>query len=96
MESHRTTEPNEPESRLNGLGRFAAHLAHEINNPLAGISNAAVLLRTAVPPSHPQYQYLAIIEREVARIAEVTRQMCRSLGAETARPQQGCSGSEAA
>ena len=96
MDSHWPTEPNESDSRPGGLARFAAHLAREINNPLAGISNAAVLLRTAVPPSHPQYQYLAIIEREVARIAEVTRQMCRSLGADPARPVPGCSGSEAA
>lgn len=84
MDSHSGAEQFEPEIRPSGLSRFAAHLAHEINNPLAGISNAAVLLRQAVPPSHPQYQYLAIIEREVARIAEVTRQMCRCLGAEAA------------
>lgn len=88
--------PPEPENRTSGLGRFAAHLAHEINNPLAGISNAAALLRTVLPPTDPHYQYVAIIEREVARIAEVTRQMCRGLGAEPGPGGGASSGSAAA
>jgi PAS domain S-box-containing protein len=67
---------------LSTMGRLAARVAHEINNPLAGIQNSFLLLRDAIPPQHPHYAYVGAMEREIARIAGVTRQLY-----ETYRPE---------
>lgn len=58
---------------LTSMGRVAARVAHEINNPLAGIRSAFRLVKDAVPGDHPHYRYVGAIEREVERIATVTR-----------------------
>lgn len=68
---------------LTTMGRVAARVAHEINNPLAGIQNSFLLIKGAVPPSHPHFAYVGAIEREIDRIAAVTRQLY-----ETYRPEQ--------
>jgi signal transduction histidine kinase len=60
---------------LSSMGRVAARVAHEINNPLAGIRSAFSLIKDAVPPDHPHRHYVGAIEREVDRIASVTRQL---------------------
>jgi hypothetical protein len=60
---------------LSTMGRLAARIAHEINNPLAGIQNSFLLIKDAVPESHPYHAYVGAIEREIARIAAVTRQL---------------------
>ncbi len=60
---------------LTSMGQIAARVAHEINNPLAGIQNAFLLLRGAIPTDHPHYHFVGAIEREIARIAAVTRQL---------------------
>ena len=56
---------------LTTMGRIAARVAHEINNPLAGIQNSFLLLRDAIPADHPHYAYVGAIEREIRRIADV-------------------------
>ncbi len=60
---------------LTTMGRLAAHVAHEINNPLAGIQNSFLLIKDAIPDTHPHYSYVGAIEREMGRIARVTRQL---------------------
>ncbi len=60
---------------LSMMGRFAGKVAHEINNPLAGIQNAFLLIKDAVPESHPYFRFVGAIEREIDRIAAVTRQL---------------------
>jgi PAS domain S-box-containing protein len=60
---------------LSTMGRLAARVAHEINNPLAGIQNSFLLVKDAVPESHPHHAYVGAIEREIGRIAAVTRQL---------------------
>ena len=72
---------------LSSMGRLAARVAHEINNPLAGIQNSFLLLRDAIPQEHPYYPYVGALEREIGRIASVTRQLY-----ETYRPDSNGSG----
>ncbi|MFN2317973.1 MAG: PAS domain S-box protein, partial [Gemmatimonadales bacterium] len=72
---------------LTTMGRMAARVAHEINNPLAGIQSAFLLIRDAVPTDHPYHSYVGAIEREIERISQVTRQLY-----ETYRPEQDPSG----
>ncbi len=61
--------------KLAVTGRMAAQVAHEINNPLAGIKNSFRLIKDAVPEDHPNYDMVARIDREIDRIAHVVRQM---------------------
>jgi len=68
---------------LTTMGQLAARVAHDINNPLAGIQNAFLLVRGAIPDDHPHHPFVGAIEREIARIAAVTRQLY-----ETYRPDQ--------
>jgi two-component system sporulation sensor kinase C len=72
---------------LTTMGRVAARVAHEINNPLAGIQNSFLLIKGAIPVTHPHYAYVGAIEREIDRIAAVTRQLY-----ETYRPEQDLGG----
>ncbi|HNY26057.1 MAG TPA: PAS domain-containing sensor histidine kinase [Candidatus Sumerlaeota bacterium] len=56
-------------------GRMAARIAHEINNPLAGIKNSFQLLKGAISPDYRHYSYVPRIEKEIDRIASIVRQM---------------------
>ena len=81
LEGHDLTDRKRAEESLReigaltSMGQIAARVAHEINNPLAGIQNAFLLLRGAIPTDHPHYHFVGAIEREIARIAAVTRQL---------------------
>lgn len=58
---------------LRAISRLSGWVAHEINNPLAGIQNAFTLLKRQIPTAHPHYKYVGAIEREIARIAALTQ-----------------------
>ncbi|MDR3671049.1 MAG: ATP-binding protein [Holophaga sp.] len=61
--------------RISAKGQMAAYIAHEINNPLAGIKNAFALLEPAIPMDHPRRHYADLIKREIDRIAGIIRTM---------------------
>ena len=63
-----------------GMGRLAARIAHDINNPLAGIKSAFALVRDTIPTDVPEYEYVGLIEQEIERIARVVRQMYELYG----------------
>lgn len=60
--------------RLAVAGRMAAVLAHEINNPLAGVMDLLYLVRTREDVPHQALQYIDQAEGELNRIAHITRQ----------------------
>ncbi len=61
--------------KLAAMGRLAAGVAHEINNPIAGIKNAFTLVRQAVDPAHPSAEFVGMIDREIARVASIVQNM---------------------
>jgi signal transduction histidine kinase len=72
--------------RLSAKGQMAAYIAHEINNPLAGIKNAFALLEPAIPLEHPHRHYADLIKREIDRIAGIIRTMYHVYRAPSAEP----------
>lgn len=61
--------------RLQTLVEMSATLAHEIRNPLAGLSAQAELLAAQLPDGDPRGRYLDVITREVERINETITRM---------------------
>lgn len=59
--------------KLAAVGRLAASLAHEINNPLQAV--ALHLELAAEETSHPAQAELAIVRHELDRIAEIVRRL---------------------
>lgn len=59
--------------KLASVGRLAATVAHEINNPLESITNLVYLARESARQDSVR-QYLATAEEELARVAVLTRQ----------------------
>lgn len=61
--------------RLAALGKLAANVAHEINNPLAGIKNAFHILKNEAGRSKDEHGLIQLIDKEIERMAQVLRQM---------------------
>jgi PAS domain S-box-containing protein len=60
--------------KLASLGRMAATISHEINNPLEGVMNLLYLANTAQGLPETARQYLETASEELNRIAQITRQ----------------------
>jgi signal transduction histidine kinase len=62
--------------KLAVTGRLAASIAHEINNPLEGITNLLYLMRFEAT-TEPMRSYLQMAEQELARVTEITKHTLR-------------------
>jgi PAS domain S-box-containing protein len=60
--------------KLAAMGRVAGIIAHEINNPLAAITNIFFLLRNHPSLDEEARQCAALAEQELQRVSHITRQ----------------------
>lgn len=60
--------------RLAAMGRVAGIIAHEINNPLAAITNIFYLLKNHPSLDQEALSYAIMAERELERVSHITRQ----------------------
>jgi len=61
--------------RLAAIGEVAASLAHEVRNPLAGISGAVEVLRDDLAPDHPRREVIKEILGQIRRLDERVRDL---------------------
>ena len=57
------------------LGRMSAMIAHEIRNPLAGISAVSQVLEAKIEPNDPRRQYVSLILKEIDRVNKLVHDL---------------------
>jgi signal transduction histidine kinase len=61
--------------RMAAIGKVAARVAHEVNNPLAIIKTAVRIIRNQSPPANLMTESLQMIEEEISRIARIIQEL---------------------
>jgi signal transduction histidine kinase len=76
LEREQAHEALRKSEKLAVAGKLAASIAHEINNPLAAVTNLNYLIGTSGTIEEARH-YAGLAQRELARVAEITTQTLR-------------------
>jgi signal transduction histidine kinase len=76
-ERHRAEAALIQSEKLAAVGRLAASISHEINNPLESVTNLLYLIRQEDHMPDRALTYLGLAERELARVSEIAGQTLR-------------------
>ena len=57
--------------RLSALGALSAGIAHEIRNPLGGVSGAVEILDSMTTPDDERHEFVQIVKKEIGRISTI-------------------------
>jgi len=74
LERRRVEQQLFESEKLAAVGRLAASIAHEVNNPLEAIKNALYLMQTS-PDYDQNSRFLEIARKETERVSHIIRQM---------------------
>ncbi|HKW86320.1 MAG TPA: PAS domain S-box protein, partial [Nitrospiraceae bacterium] len=74
-ETKRLEQQIQNSEKLASVGKLAAGVAHEINNPLGGILNCLYNLRKGTVSPARQQEYLASMEDGLRRVQKIVRQL---------------------
>ena len=72
--------------KMAALGRLAATLAHEINNPLQAMQSHLELAMDFPLPSEERMQYLGVIRQEIGRLSDITQRVLNFARPAVAQP----------
>jgi two-component system NtrC family sensor kinase len=61
--------------KLIAIGRLAASVAHEVNNPLFSIGNCLTLLEDASSPNDPNRTFIRLAKSELSRMGQTVERM---------------------
>ena len=74
LERRRVEQQLFESEKLAAVGRLAASIAHEVNNPLEAIKNALYLMQSD-PGENKNIRFLDIARKETERVSHIIRQM---------------------
>jgi PAS domain S-box-containing protein len=74
LERRRVEQQLFESEKLAAVGRLAASIAHEVNNPLEAIKNALYLMQTGAE-GYKNTRFLEIARKETERVSHIIRQM---------------------
>jgi PAS domain S-box-containing protein len=74
LERRRVEQQLFESEKLAAVGRLAASIAHEVNNPLEAIKNALYLMESSAE-GDKNYRFLEIARKETERVSHIIRQM---------------------
>ena len=75
LERRRVEQQLFESEKLAAVGRLAASIAHEVNNPLEAIKNALYLMQTSFDVDSKNTRFLEIARKETERVSHIIRQM---------------------
>lgn len=75
LERRRVEQQLFESEKLAAVGRLAASIAHEVNNPLEAIKNALYLMQANASEDDKNARFLEIARKETERVSHIIRQM---------------------
>ncbi len=75
LQRRELAQRNLESEKLAATARLAGGVVREISDPLSAVLNSLFIIKQALPESHPDYEYLLLMERELGRISGIAGQL---------------------